>query len=244
MMTTANNALRSWFHYCWERSTKPKTIGYGVYCALFKTLRKPPVGQGPRKITAVQTYLSDNITCVNAIYNECQGEATKTGIGLRTKIAKELLDLEDDATKAELESCIAELHAEAEIKFSEAKKGLLSSDPEDQLFTRTLVRYLDAFFEVLAEYVGLNYFTLIAGQPPEDEDGEFSVAVVNFGKTAEAYPRNLCQFNPKRFKTDVLGTFIDFLQATKEGWDTPGSSSARAHDTAVPYAQHRGVPRG
>ena len=70
-------------------------------------------------------------------------------------------------------------------------------------------------FDLLSEYVGLHNFTLLCGNPPKDDEGEYSIAVVNYGKTAENCPRNFFQFNPEAFKKQVLGPYMEFLQATK-----------------------------
>ena len=70
-------------------------------------------------------------------------------------------------------------------------------------------------FELLSEYIGMQHITLLCGEPPKDDDSEYLLAVVNYGMTAESSPRNFFQFNPDRFKKDVFGTFMEYLQATK-----------------------------
>ena len=78
-----------------------------------------------------------------------------------------------------------------------------------------LFAVLQPFWELLSAYTGYTAFTLLAGAPPKDEDSEYKVAAIRYGKTSEPCPRDFFKFDPDAFKTQVFGLFTKFLRTTK-----------------------------
>lgn len=68
--------------------------------------------------------------------------------------------------------------------------------------------------ELLSRYTGLPSLTLLAGQAEKvAAEHRYEVYSVHCGKTTEAVPRDLAQFDPDGFKGTFLGHFAKFLKA-------------------------------
>ena len=74
---------------------------------------------------------------------------------------------------------------------------------------------MQPFFKLLEQYTGYTAFTLLAGTPPKESDGEYTVAAIRYGKTCEPSPRDFFEYNPDAFRTQIFGLFMEFLRATK-----------------------------
>ena len=77
-----------------------------------------------------------------------------------------------------------------------------------------LCAVLRPFWELLAEYTGLQAFTLVGGCPAvATGGGEYLLAAVNYGTTKEIIPRDYFDFNPEKYKKHVLQPYLGFLAA-------------------------------
>ncbi|GJE90467.1 hypothetical protein PsYK624_066030 [Phanerochaete sordida] len=222
-MRAANDSMKGYYTYRWTRLNGGGDRN-NPFKGFAKNLRKPTAPRA-KSVTAVQLYLSDNIARVNELYTARNEESGKSGIALRTVIAKELLQEENEETQAEWARRAKEANEAADGEYREQSAGGPSDDPEDQEEARNrLVVFLKPFWKLLTQYTGLRNFTLLAGNPPEEGEEEYLLAVVNSGKTAEKCPRNFHLFNPEKFEKQVLGTFMEYLQATKESGGAPAPS--------------------
>lgn len=68
--------------------------------------------------------------------------------------------------------------------------------------------------QLISEHTGLQCVTLIAGSAPTSETGGYSISVVNYGKTKEAYPRQFSAFDPEGFSNNFVRQFTKFLNKT------------------------------
>ncbi|GJF00764.1 hypothetical protein PsYK624_170650 [Phanerochaete sordida] len=222
-MRAANDSMKGYFTYRWTRLNGGGDRN-NPFKGFAKKLRQPTAPR-PKSVTSIQLYLSGNLARVNELYATRKEESSKTGIALRTEIAKELLLEEDEETQAEWARRAKEANQAADGEYREQNAGGPSDDPDDQEEARNrLVVFLKPFWSLLTQYTGLRNFTLLAGNPPEAGDDEYLLAVVSSGKTAERCPRNFHLFNPEKFEKQVLGTFMEFLHATKDSEGSPGAS--------------------
>ena len=98
---------------------------------MLQALRKPTGGH-PRQYSAVQAYLTENLEAINLEYERRVDTAAKTGIALRTLIAKELFENETAAVKASFQKKVEVAHEEAMRRYEDAQRGDPPRDPEDQ----------------------------------------------------------------------------------------------------------------
>ncbi|GJF00229.1 hypothetical protein PsYK624_165090 [Phanerochaete sordida] len=228
-----NRHLKSWYSYRHLQNNRARATNEFMH--MMRGLRKPT--GPPRRLSAAQMYLSENVERVNEIFDAKGMVPHAEAIALRVSIAQELLDQEPEDVqtkwKAEAEQKWQELLGD----YKEAKKGAPSRDPVVQKQARgNLAACLVPFWKVLEDYTGLRNYTLIAGNPPDpnDENAKFEVAVVNHGKTKELSARNFYAFDPDTFETQVMPAYTAFLAATQEGWrptDTPQPRHVTFHDT-------------
>ena len=80
--------MKTWFSYRHSRLT---TTGARAnpFRMMLQALRKP-MGGHPRQMSVVQAYLSEHLEAVNREYERRAPHAKKTGIALRTQIAREM----------------------------------------------------------------------------------------------------------------------------------------------------------
>ncbi|GJE97211.1 hypothetical protein PsYK624_134240 [Phanerochaete sordida] len=221
-MRAANDSIKGYYTYRWTR-LNGRGDRNNPFKGFAKNLRKPTAPR-PKSVTAVQLYLSENIARVNELYTTRKEDSGRSGIALRTIIAKELLLEEDEETQGEWARRAKEANQAADETYREQNAGAPSDDPEDQEEARNrLVVFLKPFWSLLTQYTGLRNFTLLAGNPPEEGEEEYLLAVVSSGKTAEKCPRHFHLFDPEKFEKQVLGTFMEYLQATKESGGAPAA---------------------
>ena len=121
--------MKTWFSY---RHTRLATDGTRAnpWKPMLRALRKPS-GGCPKRPSLIQAYLSANKERVSTIYADRQATHEKKGIALRTIIAQELYDAEDNEAKAGWTARMSE-YERADERYQEAKKGEPSNSPEDQ----------------------------------------------------------------------------------------------------------------
>lgn len=77
-------------------------------------------------------------------------------------------------------------------------------------FSRVAVPFLQA----LAHQTGMRCMTLLAGEPPETEGGEYRYMAVHVGESADPVPQNLSTYDPMGYTENIIAQFIKFVQST------------------------------
>ncbi|GJE96992.1 hypothetical protein PsYK624_132020 [Phanerochaete sordida] len=228
-----NAHLKSWYSYRHNRANRAG--GLLEFLHLLRKLRKMPAY--PKRPSIAQLYLSEHVVRVNTIFEARGCENHTDAISLRVAIAQELFDQEPAEVRAKWREDAERSWEKALEAYKEEKSGAASRSPEAQKHARdNLAACLIPLWKVLEEYTGLQNYTLIAGNPPDDadENGKFEVAVVNHGKTKELAPRNFYNFDPEAFKSQVMPVYTAYLAATREGWRPAETQQVRhfsLHDT-------------
>lgn len=77
---------------------------------------------------------------------------------------------------------------------------------------KRLAPVLKPLLELVAEWTGLKYVTLIAGSLPEPGETKCCVACIHFGEMKDKVPKNFAEWDPDSFSKKVLSHFGRFLE--------------------------------
>ena len=122
--------MKTWFSYRHSRLSATG-VRANPFRGMLQALRKPQGGH-PRQYSAVQAYLTEHLEKINGEYEKRVESSTKTGIALRTLIAREMFEAEDEGVRAEFQKKVEKAHEEAMHRYEEAQRGDPSANAEDQ----------------------------------------------------------------------------------------------------------------
>ncbi|KAH9890403.1 hypothetical protein C8Q73DRAFT_613013, partial [Cubamyces lactineus] len=224
-------AIKRHFRYVRDR-LEDRSNPWADFLAELKSNRALPPTPS-RQLAPWQLYMSKKKDDVDRLTAErCLAEDTPESLVLavRSDVARELLAKETaeyrKALQVECEETIEAERAEAE---SAATEPVIT--PVTQAEARDkLAVVVQPLLNLIREYTGF-YLTLIAGFPLADTN---QLTVVTAGKTAGPVPVTWHGHNLARFKTNVMGSFTDFLAHTAEGLSrSAGAGQATTSTTSA-----------
>ncbi|KAF8214544.1 hypothetical protein K438DRAFT_1749648 [Mycena galopus ATCC 62051] len=237
----------------WFSRQRPKAMGIqgNPFFEYLTRLRREESDGPPRRPNDAQFYMShENFKdAVTARFLEEEGdqEPKAKQLALRCKIAKEMLDGEDQDVKDRIARECDEAHKEDLATYKESEDGLPSPDADVQRHCRdNFLAIVQPLLVGLKEYTGLTLN--IIGAHINEETGNFETMSANAGIVdGKDWPR----WDPDGYGAN-LKMYLKFVHAgyleSQSLIDMPGPSSSAPRPavaaTSTPLSGKRGGPAG